>query len=206
MRKIPTKFENPFDNVIISHIDRIQSHFFKLGFTPNILTTISLFCHLCSMYFFVNNERYYTFYSAIFFMLSYYFDCFDGHFARSYNMTTKFGDYYDHISDWFKTGLFIWLICTYFKPYRYVSLLFIIIFGFLSVIHLSCQEHLYGEYNSDTLYLLKYICPTNYFNIHIHDCLNITRYIGCGTYYLIATFIIIYLKTRTNVQQKRGRY
>ena len=197
MRKIPTQFENPIDNVIILHIDSIQSYFFKLGFTPNILTTISLLCHLCSMYFLVNNKEYYAIYSVIFFALSYYFDCFDGHFARSYNMTSKFGDYYDHISDWFKVALFVWLICAYFKPYCYVSLLFIFTFAFLSVFHLSCQEHYYGKYGSDTLHLLKYVCPSNYFNIHINDCLKFTRYIGCGTYCLIAILVIIYLKTRT---------
>ena len=72
MRKIPAKFENPIDNVIISHIDGIQPHFFfKLGFTPNGLTTISLVCHLISMYFFVNNQEYSTVYSVIFFIISY---------------------------------------------------------------------------------------------------------------------------------------
>jgi phosphatidylglycerophosphate synthase len=196
MRKIPSKFENPIDNVLISHIESIQSHFFKLGFTPNMLTTISFICHLLSMYFFVNTHTYYTVYSVMFFILAYYFDCFDGHFARSYDMVTTFGDYYDHISDWVKFMLFIWLIYAYFKPYFYVSLLIICIFGFLSIIHLSCQEYYYGKDSSDTLHFLKYICPSNYFNIDIKQCLNITKYIGCGTYYLIAVFIIIYVKTR----------
>ena len=72
MRKIPAKYENPIDNVIISHVDNMKSYFFKLGFTPNILTTLSLFCHLFAMYFFVNNQEYYTVYSVIFFFLSYY--------------------------------------------------------------------------------------------------------------------------------------
>jgi hypothetical protein len=196
MRKIPSRFENPIDNVLISHIHSIQPHFFKLGFTPNILTTLSLVCHLFSMFFFVNNQKYYTFYSAIFFILSYYFDCFDGHFARSYHMVTTFGDYYDHVGDVFKNLLFIWLIYKYFNPYFYSSLLVLFIFSVLLSIHISCQEHYYGKYSSDTLHYLKYICPLNYFNIDIHNCLNITKYIGCGTYLLIQLFIIIYLKTK----------
>ena len=203
MRKIPAKYENPIDNVIISHVDNMKSYFFKLGFTPNILTTLSLFCHLFAMYFFVNNQEYYTVYSVIFFFLSYYFDCFDGHFARSYNMVTNFGDYYDHISDWFKIILLIWLIYTYFKPYFYVSVMFLIIFGFLSSIHLSCQERYYGKHGSDTLHLLKYICPSNYFKVNIDDCLNITKYVGCGTYLVIAIGVIIYLKTRISDSETR---
>lgn len=194
MRKIPSKFENPIDNVLISHIESIQTHFFKLGFTPNMLTTISLVCHLIAMYFFVNNQKYYTVYSVIFSFLSYYFDCFDGHFARSYDIVTKFGDYYDHISDLFKNLLFIWLIYAYFKPYFYVSLLTKCIFTILSSIHLSCQEHYYG-YGSDTLHFFKYLCPSNYFNIDIKQCLNITKYFGVGTHMLIDLIILIYLKT-----------
>lgn len=195
MRKIPAKFENPIDNVIISHIDGIQPHFFKLGFTPNGLTTISLVCHLISMYFFVNNQEYSTVYSVIFFIISYYFDCLDGHFARSHNMVTRFGDYYDHISDWFKVALFIWLIYTHFKPYYYASLVVLFIFALLSTIHLSCQECYYGHH-TNTLYFLQYICPTNYFNIKIDKCLNITKYTGCGTYVLISILILIYVKTQ----------
>ena len=192
MRKIPANCENPIDNVLISHIDSIQSYFFKLGFTPNIFTTISLVCHLCAMYFFVHNKEYYTVYSVLFFILSYYFDCFDGHFARSYGMVTRFGDYYDHIGDWLKNIVFGYLIYTYFNPYFYVSVVVLVVFAILAAIHISCQEQYYGKH-SDTLYLLKYICPSNYFKAN--NCLNITKYVGCGTYLLVAIIIIIYLKT-----------
>ena len=195
MRKIPARYENPIDNILISHIDSIQSRFFKLGFTPNIFTTISLVCHLCAMYFFVNNKEYYTVYSVIFFFLSYYFDCFDGHFARSYGMVSRFGDYYDHIGDWSKTILFGYLIYIYFNSYFYVSAVVLFIFTLLSAIHMSCQEQYYGKHVSDTLYLLNYICPSNYFKAN--DCLNITKYVGCGTFLLVAIIIIIYLKTKT---------
>ena len=195
MRKIPSKFENPLDTVIIGHIDNVQSRFYKLGVTPNILTTFSVICQLLSMYFFVNNKDYYTAYSVIFFGLSYYFDCFDGHLARSYNMVTKFGDYYDHISDLLKIIGFIVLIYIYYKSYFYISLGLIVSFGLLSMIHLSCQEHYYAN-SSDTMHYLKYICPTKYLNIEIGKCLSITKYVGCGTYMLVAMLLIIFLKTR----------
>ena len=31
--------------------------------------------------------------------MSYFFDCADGLYARTYNMTTQFGDIYDHSTD-----------------------------------------------------------------------------------------------------------
>ena len=37
--------------------------------------------------------------SAILYLTRYIFDCIDGFYARKYNMTTVFGDWYDHISD-----------------------------------------------------------------------------------------------------------
>jgi len=39
--------------------------------------------------------------SAFSYLISYMFDCWDGYYARKYNMESKFGDYYDHVSDMF---------------------------------------------------------------------------------------------------------
>ena len=110
MRKIPGKLDNFIDDTLITIIDTIQPYFYKLGFIPNTLTTISLICWLFALYFFINDGVYYTLYAVLFMILSYFFDCFDGHFARSYNMVTKFGDYYDHISDVSKVILLIYFI------------------------------------------------------------------------------------------------
>jgi len=37
--------------------------------------------------------------SALFLMISYYFDMMDGYIARKYDQVTEFGDWFDHISD-----------------------------------------------------------------------------------------------------------
>ena len=195
MRKLPPEYENPVDAILVNHIDSIQTYFFKLGFTPNMLTTISLICNLISMYFFVHNEKYYTFMSVVFFGLSYYFDCFDGHFARTYKMTTKFGDLYDHISDAVKNILFLVLIYIYFKSDFTFAFVYNFIFLFLGAIHLGCQETYYNK-PVYTLDRLKLLCPCKYFNINIDKCLRITKYIGIGTYQLLFAFLIIYIKNK----------
>jgi phosphatidylglycerophosphate synthase len=200
MRKLPHEYENPIDAILVHHIDSIQSYFFKLGFTPNMLTTISLICHLISMYFFVNNNKYYTFFSVLFYGLAYYFDCFDGHFARTYKMTTKFGDIYDHASDMFKGILFLLLIYKYFNSDFIFSLLYNIIFLFFGAVQIGCQE-IYHNNTVYTLEPLKYFCPCKYFKININDCLKITRYGGMGTFQLLIIFLIIYIKNKKSLHK-----
>ena len=107
-RKIEEKYENPFDNIIIDFAEKINPIFKKFNFTPNMLTTLSLIFGILSPYFIY--IKYYNL-AAFFYLLSYMFDCFDGNYARKYNMVTDFGDLYDHIGDLFKYILFIYIFC-----------------------------------------------------------------------------------------------
>ena len=43
-------------------------------------------------------------------MISQVFDVFDGYLARKYSMSSKFGDYFDHISDTIKTILLFYIL------------------------------------------------------------------------------------------------
>jgi phosphatidylglycerophosphate synthase len=205
MRKLPTEYENPVDRICVNHIDTIKPYFFKLGFTPNMLTTISLISSLISMYFFINNKKYYTLLSVLFFGLSYYFDCFDGHFARAYKMTSTFGDFYDHASDAFKGFLFLLLIYKYFNSDFILSILFTFTFLFFGVIHIGCQEIYYNK-PSYTLDLWRHFCPCKYFNISLDKCLKITKYGGVGTLQLLQIFLIIYIKNKKLLHQIISRY
>jgi len=182
MRKIPIEYENPIDNIILYIIQIIAPFFYFLGFTPNILTTISLLIAIASIYYFMN-DRYYL--SAGLIFLAYFFDCFDGFFARSYNMTSVFGDFYDHISDAYK---FIFLlIAMYLKNYdkfKKVVCVFIF-FGLLGFIHMGQQEKYYNKNSS--LDLLKMFSINN-----DHNIMEYTRYLGCGTMILIKVLGILY--------------
>lgn len=52
--------------------------------TPNQITFLSLVFALIGSYFYCKNNFYL---SIICFIVSYYLDCVDGHYARKYNMT-----------------------------------------------------------------------------------------------------------------------
>ena len=95
-RKLPPEMEHPIDNLNINIGASLSPYFKNLNFTPNTLTTISLITGLLSVYYYTQQNY---IYSAILFYISYMFDCWDGYYARRYQMISKFGDKYDHIKD-----------------------------------------------------------------------------------------------------------
>ena len=102
MRKIESNLENPIDNILIDICDFILPTLKVLNFTPNILTTISLIFGLLSVYCLFREDKKCF---AIFYLVSYFFDCVDGMMARKYNMVSRFGDIYDHTKDCLVFGL-----------------------------------------------------------------------------------------------------
>jgi len=191
MRKLPEDLENPVDNLIYKLVEYVAPTFYKYGFTPNILTTLGNICTLTFLYFMLN----YKFkIAAFFFLLSYIFDCLDGYIARSYNMTSTFGDWYDHISDSIKNLLLCYAL---FKVNRKWSIYAIIIIGVVVIAACSYLAHQEIYYNkpdkSGSLNLLQFLnLGANQYNVH--EYLNVSRYFGCGTAYLIITLIIFFYK------------
>ena len=74
----------------------IMPYFYKLGITPNFITSLSLFFGLLTCYLYY--KQYYIL-SGLSYIISYFFDVMDGYYARLYDMKSKFGSYYDIISD-----------------------------------------------------------------------------------------------------------
>ena len=69
VRKIPEGLENPIDNLIYKDIDKVSTLFKKYNFTPNMLTSISAFFGLLSIYAICKDK----FLSAgIFYFISYF--------------------------------------------------------------------------------------------------------------------------------------
>ena len=198
MRKIPCKYENPIDNILISICEYTCPFAHALGLTPNILTTISLlFCGFAIFY--LLKSRFYL--AAFLFLISYYFDCMDGHFARKYKQTSKFGDYYDHIADFTKivSVLYTLFYINSTKFWNYIPYI-ILLFG-LSAVHLGCQEVYYDKDKSNgespTLHLLKPLCPISK-NKYVDYALQFTKYFGVGTQQIgIAIMILLYSKDTT---------
>ena len=187
-RKIPPELENPFDNVFIAIAIYLNTHVFKpLGFiTPNIITTLSLILGIVSLYcFYKGNIILFT----ILFLISYILDCADGNYARKYNTVTRFGDYYDHVSDVLKLiGLLVlvWVSPIMTHEHKHIFYIFVILLTFLANVHLGCQEKIYKGTIEESGFLKStaILCPGDKHWIYI------TRYFGVGTMQL---FIVIFI-------------
>lgn len=184
VRKLKEKHDNQIDNLIYNVVEILDPVFYKLNFTPNIITTLSLITGLLSGYYLYKNNLI----CIPLFIISYILDCSDGYFARKYNMTSKFGDFYDHISDIIKTSIIIYLIYIRTKKkYKNKLILLILLLSILMYYHLSLQELIYNKQDdSSSLNLLN-----NYFKLNKNN-IYWSKYFGCGTFILII-IILMYL-------------
>jgi hypothetical protein len=190
MRKIPEKFENPLDNILIDISEYVSPSFHKYGFTPNMITTLSNIAAIIVILLLLHAKYVWA---AIFFIVAYFFDCLDGHVARKYNMTSKIGDYYDHVSDAFKSILILYTMY-YINSDKFFKIIpILIITTILTFIHLGCQEKYYNKDESDTIFFTKNLCPTDSNNKEsIENNMKITRFFGCGTYNIVFALTILY--------------
>jgi len=191
MRKIPEEYDNIFDNYLIRLCDILCPYAFSLGLTPNAITTLSNIMCIVSIIFILKGKYYL---GALFLLISYYFDCMDGHFARKYDMVTVFGDYYDHISDITKIIAVLITLC-YINSRKFLKILpIIIILALLMTVHLGCQELLYNTDESQTLSLTKNLCPVKKSSNsnEVKNRMVLTKFFGCGTFYIGLLLIIIF--------------
>lgn len=192
MKKIPDEIDNPIDNFLISFSEYLCPIFKKMNFTPNGITTLSLFFGLASIYY-LYYENMIGF--SITYFISYFFDCMDGHYARKYKMITKFGDLYDHCKDFL---IYFLILVIVYQKYRKVitfPILFIFFLSlFLMFLHLGCQQKFYCKSDKDTKETLEPETLDTFQTL----CKNkswiyFTRFMGCGTFVVISIFLINFL-------------
>ena len=175
MRKINKSVENPIDNLILTMIESLLDPMYKLGITANMLTLMGLLLRLWSLSGLFSGDKIAFLIGGI---LGYVFDCIDGHYARKYKMTSKFGDFFDHSSDiLFQAGLIYYLCC--FSDLKdscafWPVIILYILFGIALNVHMGCQQKIYNG-KAESLNCLISLCP----NV---DWINITKYFGCGTF------------------------
>ena len=189
MRKIEKRHENPLDNILIDLSDALCPFFKKLGFTPNWITTLSLIFGLLAVYCLYKG---YLWLFAILYFISYFFDNMDGNYARKYNMTSKIGDYYDHIKDIVVVLVLLFVLIRKNKCSNKVWIVSGIILGIFFILmsmQLGCQERLYSTEESPSLSFTKNLCPGD----PDTGC-KILRWFGCGTFILIFIGICIYIE------------
>jgi len=161
-----------------------------LRYGPNILTTISLFIGLYSVYN-VYNLKYIE--GGFLFFLAYIFDVWDGLFARKYKAVTMIGDYYDHICDGVKITLLLFVILFSKDIEINFKIAFVLIFsvlGILTLWHLGChQKHYKNRTHKEMLDGLKKLCK------HEKD-IKYSRFFGEGMIMFYMSIFIIYLGCR----------
>lgn len=188
-RKIANNQENPIDNHIIEFSEHVSDPLIKIGFTPNMITTIGTIFGILTLYCIYIDKFIPAF---IFFWLSYFMDCLDGFYARKYKLYSKFGDYYDHIRDIiifiFFTSLVFYKLKTKKEKIFFITVL--IFTGFLAGVHMGCQEKNSSDTkHNDTINNLSKLC---YDKSHI----KYSRYLGMGTLNFVLSYFILYLNSQ----------
>lgn len=183
-RKILREYENPFENIILDTTEPLLPTLKSLGFTPNMLTTYSFIFGLLSIYY-LSKRNIHAF--AITFLISYIFDCMDGVFARKYNMTSEFGDLYDHISDVI-VGILLFYTAynLYKKEITFKIILLFSIFTYLSQMHMGCQQKMYNK-STETINILQNLC-------HNKNDIKWTRFFAPISYIIFCILLVYYLE------------
>jgi phosphatidylglycerophosphate synthase len=176
----------------LGHLDKIYSQFVdktiplwhKLNITPNILTTFGLISSLLCVYFIYKRN---AILAILFLWLRMYFDYADGMTARRYNQVSKFGDWYDHLSDTIGFALPL-IIVLFFTKNKWWYITPILLFMILSVIYVGCIEKKYDEKNedleeSDTLKFAKKLCFSP----------DLFKWVDNSALYIVITIVIIIL-------------
>ena len=189
--KLPRKYENPIDSVFEDISYKLGPPFYQNKFTPNMITTISTIFAIITIYYLNINK--FTF-AAIFHLLTYLFDCFDGNYARTYNMETRFGDLYDHFKDTIYIIALLFFIIkknNHSRNNKIIIYTIIAILTIISMIFFGCTE-IYTKQNrkellqSNTLGSFSKLC---YDKPHI--IFKKFRLLSIGTLSLFLFFLII---------------
>jgi CDP-diacylglycerol--glycerol-3-phosphate 3-phosphatidyltransferase len=187
--KIFDEHQNPIDNILLVVCKQIAPFLYRNKITPNMITFFGLITGIISIYFLIKKQYFLCF---IFLWITYWSDCLDGYIARKYDQVTLFGDYFDHVRDNFVVITLVVFVIMQIKTTQNKILVAIILFIFFILMNaqLGCQEKLtpYTMHN-DCLALTKMFCIGN-----AEKTIYVTKWFGCGTFILVLSLIIIYLK------------
>lgn len=185
MRKIPPALENPLDDMFISVADAMAPTLKKLGHTPNVITTYSALSAIMSLVA-LNAGNVGAF--AALWMMHVLFDCTDGHFARAYGMQSRFGDVYDHVTDF---GSLVGLAYVVHKRYDMAKVhpAFWVagaVFFVMTIIQLGCQQR-YARIKAETLSVFRPTCPDV-------GWMHFTRWFSHGSVHVFMILSIAYFE------------
>ena len=108
MTKLNSEITDNIDIIYYNLADKISpllknNKYVKI--TPNIITLFRLLLSI-KIVDLINKGR--NKYASALYIVWYFLDCLDGHYARKYDMVTTFGDYFDHFVDtWLVSIIFL---------------------------------------------------------------------------------------------------
>lgn len=191
--KLHHSLEDPVSQFFYDVSDEISPYLYNIGVTPNMVTFQRFAVFSIGFIYFFENRMYK--HAAMIYMYAYFCDCLDGHLSRKYNMETKFGDYFDHITDIILIVVSIYFIAKSINE-EYQWLLFIILILLaMSLIQMGCQER-YIEMThinsgSECMRSVKCLCPRSLIsNNDIENMMEITKFFGAGVYHLFIVILI----------------
>ena len=196
-KKLADEHECPIDLAFTNLCERLNPTFRAWGMTPNHLTTVSLALTLVGLFLYT---RGYILLGVALNALGYFFDCADGNYARRYEMTTKFGDYYDHFSDMLKLVLTTVLICSIpiaarHRPTANLIKGALLLLLVLATVHMGCQESASARQSggprrddSELIGKLSAVCPWN-------SWIRVPRLFRTGTLQLGVALALLALPT-----------
>lgn len=191
--KIHHSLEDPVTQLFYDISDQISPHLYRVGITPNIITFQRFVLFVIGFIYFFEKKMYRS--AAIIYMYAYFCDCLDGHLSRKYNMGTKFGDYFDNVTDIVSIIISIYFIAKSINQKYHWILFLVLLMLALSLIQMGCQERYLEmtDMNSDSEFIgnVKCLCPQSLVaNAQIEEMMEITKFFGIGVYHLFITILI----------------
>lgn len=183
-RKVVPDYENPVDDALLRVVDLVCPVFRSLGATPNMLTAVSGVLGLAAVWA-VQHGNLPAF--AGLWMLSYFFDCVDGHYARRYDMVTEAGDWFDHVKDQAVAVLLVVVVhARYAVPWWAGGVLALAVLAAFS--HFGCQQRVYDpqDRGAETLDVLQRLCPSP----DGRSVIPYTRFFGAGTLQVVIIAVV----------------
>jgi phosphatidylglycerophosphate synthase len=191
-RKIESSIENPLDDIYIRLGASLEPTFYSLGLTPNGLTGISALFGIAAIYC-VTIDAFAA--AGLLTFISYLFDCFDGHYARAYNMVSDFGDWFDHIKDVIVgIGMIVAVMVNGTLSWQIKAWL-LGVYGILTAasgVYFGCQEAIYSAQagaGSASLKPLRALCPDD-----ANAAMKWARWFGSGTAVTVFSVMLAILR------------
>lgn len=185
MRKLPDMWENPLDTQLTNFADAINPALRRTGHTPNVLTTYSATSQGLALWA-LHRGNVGPF--AVLWLLGYFWDVADGNFARRYDMTSRFGDLYDHITDWLGVAGLAWVVVQRYDMRRVPALFLLGVAALLvlNVVHVGCQQLVAGG-KGETLDAARGACPGV-------SSLCWTRWLSFGSTHVLLVLAVVWLE------------